>query len=112
MKKNIYFYVILLLVFASCRAMLISPDESDAIRATNSGYKYGLERLKQSHYLYINKCGGCHTLYLATYKASEQWNSVMEEMALEAKLNSTEKEMILNYLMVMSEKPLDSKKKN
>jgi hypothetical protein len=112
MKNKIQFIFFLSILFVSCRAMLVSPDESDAMRAKNSGHQYDLDNLKQSHNLYINKCGGCHTLYLPSYKISGEWKSVIEEMASKAKIDSTEKEMILNYLIVMSEKPLDSKKKD
>lgn len=90
--------------------MLPVPDENDAVRARQRWNQYDLAQLQQSHHLYVNKCGGCHTLYLPSYFKADKWSSVVDEMADDAKLNAKEKEMILNYLIVMSEKPVAAKK--
>lgn len=85
--------------------MLPVPDAGDAERAKQRWNNYDLALLEKSHHLYVNKCGGCHTLYLPAHFAEAKWISVMDEMAVEAKLKPDEKQMILNYLVLMSEKP-------
>ncbi|MFI5219902.1 MAG: hypothetical protein ACHQNT_10475 [Bacteroidia bacterium] len=106
MKK---YFIPLLIILASCRAMLPVPDANDAERAKQRWSNYDFALLEKSHHLYVNKCGGCHTLYLPTHFTEPKWNSVMDTMAVEAKLKPDEKQMILNYLVLMSEKPVVKK---
>ena len=89
--------------------MLPVPDESDAQRAIHNGMKYDLASLEQSHHLYVSKCGGCHTLYLPVRYKADKWNHVLDEMAVKAKLKPGEKQMILDYLVLMSEKQIEKK---
>ena len=90
--------------------MLQVPDATDAARAKQRNNNCDLEQLQTGHRLYIKSCGGCHTLYLQSYYKSENWAPVLDEMAEKAKLSGKEKEIVLNYLVVMSEKPKEEKK--
>jgi len=49
-------------------------------------------------------------LYLPSYYKGEKWIPVIDEMSDKTKLSKEEKELILNFLMVMSEKPESAKK--
>ena len=57
-----------------------------------------LADLKAGRQLYINKCGGCHTLILPEKHTAGQWAEWMTKMEHRAGATSAESELILKYL--------------
>lgn len=80
-------------VFAfSCTSALYIPS-SDQETTTAS-----LSDLNAGRKCYIQKCAGCHTLYLPEKYTKEDWCHWVEKMALQVPLDSLEKAQILKYL--------------
>ncbi len=57
-----------------------------------------LQELQEGRKLYLNKCGGCHTLILPEKHNAKQWKYWVDTMQVKAKINPAEKELILKYL--------------
>lgn len=57
-----------------------------------------LADLNTGRQLYINKCGGCHTLILPEKHTAGQWAEWMTKMEHRAGATSAESELILKYL--------------
>ncbi|HET8963775.1 MAG TPA: hypothetical protein VFM99_07755 [Chitinophagales bacterium] len=71
------------------------PVAADEITSGNS-----LDSLITGRNLYISKCASCHSLYLPTQYTLHEWEINVNEMEEKAKLNSTQKELIFNYLVL------------
>jgi hypothetical protein len=52
----------------------------------------------------VDSCSGCHALPQPEKKSPTEWLQVLDEMAVEAKLNPTETELITQFLITMSER--------
>lgn len=89
--STILFSVILTVAF-SCTSALYIPDESQQTSATS------LSEMQAGRKLYIQKCGGCHTLYLPEKYTTLQWQHSLDIMAPKVSLDILEKSLILKYL--------------
>ncbi len=96
------FLVALLMVSAACAVQLPAPTAEDAVRASARWPGYGDRELAEGHRMYILNCSSCHTLYRPMAYTEHAWEELFPEMAEEARLDSTESDMILKYLLVMS----------
>ena len=96
-SKKFPFVIILVLLYC-CTPKLLPPTEADATRTNSS-----LSSLQQAHSLYINKCGACHTLKLPPSESEENWKKIVPVMAKKAKLNASEEDLILHYVLAMRE---------
>jgi len=83
----------------SCMSTLYIPSQKDALTLNIS-----LEKLQQGRQLYINKCAGCHNLYLPSGYTSKEWAPIMDKMQSPGKIDDVEKELIMNYLNSGSKK--------
>lgn len=93
-------------ILQNCSTSLYIPND----KTLDS--KESIGDLRQGRAIYINKCGNCHTLYLPDKYSTPQWRFQTTRMAVKAKLNTREKELILRYLTKdESSKPLGSQVK-
>jgi mono/diheme cytochrome c family protein len=83
----------------SCATALYMPTQNDAI-----AQKIPLEKLQQGRTLYINKCAGCHNLYLPAAYTNMDWTPILDRMQKPAKITDSEKELIAAYLETNSKK--------
>jgi len=92
-----------LLFGIACAPQLKAPTALDAQRASYRWPHYSIKHLAEGHQLYIIKCSSCHSLYKPTDFTEEKWNKLYPEMSMEARLDSAQHHLILNYLVVMSD---------
>jgi mono/diheme cytochrome c family protein len=93
-KKHFTKFILLFAVglVAACGSALYIPSETEVTSKAN------LEELNEGRAIYINKCGGCHTLVLPEKYSSKDWNTWVDKMEVKAKITSSEKEKILKYV--------------
>ena len=93
--KNSITTIILVLVLYGCATALYVPTESDALEQNIS-----LNTLKTGRELYMNKCSSCHNLYLPGKYTSQEWIPIIDKMQKRAKIDSTQRALILKYINV------------
>ena len=93
--KNGITTIILVLVLCGCTTALYVPTEYDALEQNIS-----LNTLKTGRELYIYKCGSCHNLYLPDKYTRQEWIPIMDKMQKRAKIDSSQKDLILKYIDV------------
>lgn len=69
------------------------PIANDAEKAGTS-----LDTLMAGRNLYIDRCSGCHNLYLPGRFTATKWQKNVNEMQKKAKINDDQKTVILKYL--------------
>lgn len=57
-----------------------------------------LEEVKKGRELYIGKCASCHALVQPEKYDAAKWDSLVNRMGKRAKLEKSEKELILKYV--------------
>ncbi len=102
-SKSVLRLIIIFLSLTGCSPKLISPipTSDDASRGKAIWTDCTIEKLKETHTLYINKCGSCHGLKDPKSESEEAWRKIVPPMAKKAKISSAEQDLILNYLLVM-----------
>ena len=90
-------------MFYCCTPKLIPPTSADAERGKANWAECSVEKLTQAHQLYIDKCGGCHSLKSPESESEESWRKIVPPMAKKSKLTSEEERMILHYVLTMRE---------
>lgn len=58
----------------------------------------GTTKFPEGKVLYSAKCTACHKAYEPELHTKEEWQKILDEMGSKAKLTTSEKELILNYL--------------
>lgn len=91
--KQIYVVGIVIVALSSCVASLYVPTEIDA-----KVFNTTLAALKTGRELYINKCSGCHNLYLPASYRKQEWQQLMDKMQKPAKIDNSQKELIMKYI--------------
>ncbi len=86
-----------------CAPVLVEPTQEDVMRARRWWQDVDSLQLATGRKLYMQKCSGCHSLYPPHRFTPEQWKKNIAEYADEAKLTSQEQELILRYVITMSE---------
>jgi len=79
-------------LIAACGSALYVPSASEVTSKAN------LEELNEGRVLYINKCGGCHTLFVPEKYSAKEWSGWVDKMEVKAKITASEKEKIIKYL--------------
>ncbi len=102
MKAFLPFYFSIISILAGCSASLPEPTESDLEQLQRYDPQLSIQSLRQSRTLYIQKCSGCHSLYLPERYSVTEWRGIMRTMGPKAKLNSNEDEKILKYVTLYS----------
>jgi hypothetical protein len=98
-SKIIFAIGIVILGLIGCVVSMDMPTENDAIL-----YHTNLDTLKAGRKLYVKKCSSCHNLYLPSKYNSLEWQKNLEKMQKRAKIDSTQKELINNYLITACKK--------
>ena len=104
MKKSLFIFFI---VFATaCTATkLITPSQADADRGSQKFQGYTLSQLDQGKAIYESHCNKCHRYKVPQSRDETKWDKVIPEMAKKAKLNSSEEDLVLKYVVTMSTNP-------
>jgi cytochrome c2 len=86
------------ILFAGCMACttkLYIPGEANV----NKVEPASLIELQQGHDLFQNKCGKCHKLPKPDKYSNPQWTKILLKMALKAKINSDQSDLIYKYIV-------------
>jgi len=110
MSKKYYYLLILTLSLVGCSKTLLIPSNENVSALTLETSNTSVEDLKDGQKLYIIKCGNCHYLYRPARFSEEKWKHEMPEMAVKAKISTTDQNQILKYLLVMREVELAKQK--
>ena len=79
------------------------PNEVDVARAQTHFPGATLASLEAGRRAFVDSCSGCHALPKPEKKSADQWPKVLDEMAGEAKLSTSQKNLIAQFLVTMSE---------
>ena len=91
--KYILYSLILLLVILACSPALYIPTLSDSQKTGVPSDTLALGRK-----LYVDKCSGCHNLYLPERFTEKQWEDIMPLMQMKANCSDQDIMMITKYL--------------
>lgn len=94
------------MVLYACATQLRVPTEADAQRGAARWASYDSLQLYAGYKKYITKCSSCHSLYKPEQFTLDKWASLYPEMAQDARLDSSEKELVWKYIVVMQESKL------
>ncbi len=86
---------------AGCTNNGLVPSEKKIEAIKNQGFSFSADSLKEGYRLYVHKCGNCHFLYRPSKFTVEKWDSVMPVMSGKAMIAQKEKQLILNYILIM-----------
>ncbi len=87
---------------AGCTSTIPVPSTSDGQWAQTRWPDANVASLTRGRELYVNKCAGCHSLYVPSTIPASHWPSMIEEMRERANLQPTERDLILHYLVTAS----------
>ncbi|MFC1670463.1 hypothetical protein ACFL20_08720 [Spirochaetota bacterium] len=102
--KNIIWASVIgmVILIVSCTSLPF-PVANDQKKAMSTWPKIKLEDLRMGRELYVLKCSGCHNLYLPGQFSKSEWKKIVTSMMKKAKLTLKEMDLILKYLVTMSE---------
>jgi len=86
-------FTLALLVITGCGASLYVPESRDASADAS------LDDLVKGREIYTQRCARCHSLFLPDRFSMVQWKSSLEKMQPRARINDTEKELILKMIL-------------
>lgn len=93
------------LLAASCGGGAIPrPTDSHLARARTRWPDTTRASLEEGRELYVARCSGCHPLHAPDTQPPERWAALVDEMAPRARLSPDERDLVLRYLTVASEK--------
>lgn len=61
-----------------------------------------IEQLNAGHDLYFGTCAGCHKAKPIAKFPTENWPSIVDDMARKARISDTEKQAVLQYVTAVS----------
>ena len=89
--------------FASCAGSIPNPTDADAEWAFHAWTGTTVRDLKTGRMLYVEKCGGCHSLSAPGHYSVLEWEQIMEKMKIRAAVTDDEKNLMIRYLVTMRE---------
>jgi cytochrome c5 len=101
MKKCLYAFFVLFAT-ACTASKLIAPTQSDADRGSQKFQGYTLSDLNQGKAIYESHCNKCHPYKVPQSRNEAKWDTIIPEMAKKSKLSSTEEDLVLKYVVTMS----------
>jgi cytochrome c5 len=104
-------YAVLLISAGLGCASLPRPTAADVTRAQTHFPQATLDSLEAGRRAFVDSCSGCHALPNPQKKRADQWPKVLDEMAGEAKLSTSQKNLIAQFLVTMSENVAASQKR-
>ena len=81
-----------MIIVAACSTALYMPARD--LSTSEISYK----ELVSGREIYINKCGGCHSLIIPERYNAKEWNTWVDKMGPKAKLTDKEKHLVMKYL--------------
>lgn len=90
-----------IVLFACASFTLIAPSQSDVERAAQKYPGITLADLNQGKDIFDKSCGRCHSKKKSFAVSEETLISVLPAMAKKAKLDKTQEDMVLKYLITM-----------
>lgn len=91
-KTRMLVFFVLAAAAYSCSSALYIPQANQQTSLASLG------EMQAGRKLYVQKCGGCHTLYLPEKYTKTQWQHTLNEMATKASIDTLEKKLIFKYL--------------
>jgi hypothetical protein len=91
------------LILCCCSPLLLPPSEKDSEHAKNRWNDISPAQLNMGYTLYKNKCGSCHSLYKPDKFSEEKWLHDIPVMAIKAKLDSSQTNLIIRYILTAKE---------
>jgi mono/diheme cytochrome c family protein len=91
-------------LFAACTpktAEVIAPVEKPATVVTS---EFPSTEIAEGSKLYAENCGKCHGLKTVTNFTPEQWHKIVPKMSTLAKIDATQENKILEYVLWKSQK--------
>lgn len=98
MRRELLYLAALLSLVACMGAMLPQISPTQAEWAGRQWPGMGEARLREARQLYVNRCSGCHHVILPAAHDLDKWKATLDTMAVRAKLNEQQKELIWRYL--------------
>ena len=96
-------YAMLALIAGPGCATIPRPTSVDVARTQTHFPGATLATLEAGRRAFVDSCSGCHSLPKPEKKSAVQWPKVLDEMAGEAKLSTSQKDLIAQFLVTMSE---------
>ena len=91
-KTTAIIILVISVVTFACTSALYVPNVNQETASAS------LSELQSGRKLYVQKCGGCHTLFLPEKYTKAEWQHWMNEMDTKVKMDTLEKERMLIYL--------------
>jgi hypothetical protein len=95
--KSILFLFIIIFGIIACTQALYIPSLADSQNAQVS-----IDTLVMGRELYVKNCSSCHNLYLPERFTSVEWEKLIPEMQIRAKISNEEASKISIYLKAHS----------
>lgn len=89
--------------FTSCAGSIPNPTEADAEWASHAWAGTTIHNLMTGRKLYVEKCGGCHSLGVPGQYSVQEWDRIMEKMKTRAAVSEEEKNLMMRYLVTIRE---------
>jgi len=102
MKKSL-FALFIIFISACTATRLATPSQSDADRGSQKFQGYTLNDLEQGKAIYESHCNKCHKYKLPESRDETKWDKIIPVMAKKAKLDSQQEDLVLKYVVTMSE---------
>lgn len=87
------------LVLASAACARRVPPHATALDAQRANVE--LAALEDGRTLLVRKCSGCHRTPMPRDQAAARWPALVDEMAERSSLDAHERQLVLQYLLVM-----------
>jgi mono/diheme cytochrome c family protein len=98
------------LFIVCCSPVLLSPTAEDEARAKAKYNDITLDQLNKGYNIYLNKCGGCHTLFKPQDYDEAKWLKVLPDMCQRAKLTREQTDLVTKYVLTKRESPVVKRK--
>lgn len=93
--KKISFFALLMVIMVAC-----SPKTTEVIEVEGEAPDaFPSSEVAEGSQLYNDNCGKCHKLKTVTDFTPEQWKTIVPDMAEKAKLDETQENKILQYVL-------------
>lgn len=102
MKKSL-FAIFIIFISACTATRLVTPTQTDAERGSQKFLGYTLNDLEQGKAIYESHCNKCHKYKVPESRDETKWDKVIPVMARKAKLDSAQENLVLKYVVTMSE---------
>lgn len=93
------------LLLAGC-ASLPHPTPTDVAVAQERWPDASLGTLEAGRRAFVSYCSGCHTLPLPSSRSPAKWESILDEMHVEAKVPLHYQPLIDQFVLTLSERPV------